>query len=135
MRTRTPWKFKNRKRRLDLNSAWIFDFTQADGGFHVGLSSATLKRKREVQRKDYLTQKGEKEALLQIQNLFCHLPMNQDKYIHIAGKCHQREDPYHFDMGHYDSLLNVVDSFCCYPCYGTKRIKFQRWSYFVLNRN
>ena len=116
-----PTPIKESKVIITLKTAWLAGFIEADGGFYARVRKNTrTKVGLQLQKKFYVTQKGEHQNLQQILNL---LNSNSNVY-----KFRQNEEIYNrIDIASFQShdiLLNYLNKF---SLLGSKNISVCIW--------
>lgn len=130
--------------QINLNSAWLSGFTDAEGGFYVSLSPnkrfSTGFRER---YKFYITQKGELkllhkiDELLQIETLkqlsLTVKPKDWENFSHIC-KVPNKTDVYRLEFTRLQTLVAWTKYFDRYPLLSKKQLVFVRWRRVLLHR-
>lgn len=129
--------------QINLNSAWLAGFTDAEGGFYASLSSnkrcSTGFRER---YKFYIPQKGELKLLQRIDELVRTATLQKlssppkgwnekGRILSIPNK----EDVYRLEIERLSSLEVLVDYFSKYPLLSKKRLVFERWKRALIRRD
>lgn len=128
--------FKKKKVKVDLNSPWLCGFTDAEGCFYARLTKPTFKRKVEVQRGFFLSQ-SEKEILIFIRDLVFQEMRIQPKsatYLITENNAYKIKN-FRLTINDRDQLFIVIQYFNRYVLKTKKRISFERWVYFVNEKN
>lgn len=126
---------------MSYYTAWLSGFSQAEGGFYVGL----LKRKNRHSKQLYsnyrlvtkyhLAQQHEIKTLQQIRNMFneqilikkTELDLTSMKYICTQKKTKSQQ----LHLSSHSFLVVVICYFNKYPFYGVKKSQYHQWKRFV----
>lgn len=128
--------FKIKKVKVNLNSPWLCGFTDAEGCFYARLTKPTLKRKVEIQRGFSLSQ-SEKEILIFIRELVLQeirIKAKSPTYLITTNNTYKIPN-FRLNISNREQLLIVIDYFTRYGLKTKKRISFERWVYFVTEKN
>jgi hypothetical protein len=125
-----------KKVKVNLNSPWLYGFTDAEGCFYARLTKPTLKIKCEIQRGFSLSQ-SEKEILIFIRDLVLQeIRMKAKSPTYLITKNNAYEIlSFTLHISKREQLLVVIHYFTRYALKTKKRISFERWVYFVNEKN
>ena len=130
--------------QINLNSAWLSGFTDAEGGFYASLSPNKKFRTGFRERyKFYITQKGERkllqriDELLQVETLkelsLTVKPKDLENFSHIS-KVPNKTDVYRLEFTRLQTLVAWTNYFDRYPLLSKKQLVFVRWKRVLLHR-
>ena len=133
--------FNSKKPIVSYCDAWVSGFSQAEGGFYVGLGKQKNRHSKQLYSnyrlliKYHVSQKNELETLQPIRNLFyeqilikkAHLNMTSMKYI-LTDK---RKSVQQLHLGSRPFLIVLICYFNKYPLYGIKKRQYHQWKRFV----
>ena len=129
--------------QINLNSAWLAGFTDAEGGFYASLSSNKRRSTGFRERyKFYIPQKGELKLLQRIDELVRTATLQKlfsppkgwnstERILSIPNK----KDVYRLEIERLPSLEVLVDYFSKYPLLSKKRLVFERWKRVLIRRD
>jgi hypothetical protein len=131
-----PITVKTNKIKVDLKSPWLCGFTDAEGCFRVTLTKPTLKRKSEVQRVFCLSQ-TEKAIVVSIRDLILKQRGIQSKHSNylISENKSYEISTFQVTITDKNQLFVLIDYFNQYPLKTNKKKTFERWVYFVVEKN
>jgi hypothetical protein len=110
---------------INLNSAWISGFFDAEGGLNATLTSnKRMKFQFRLYFKAYLDQKGEFAILKKIASLFA---------VQKVTIRNARKKYYRVEISSKVSLKNVLDYFKKFPLRSKKKLVFKLWEPLVTN--
>lgn len=137
--------YKQPNLKLNLDSAWLSGFVDAEGGFYASLTKQkNLKLKYRLRMKFYITQKYELQILLDILRLIhenslrvlvnqniqnTNLVFTENKYI-----SNFKLDFYRLEINTDIYILTIIAYFEKYQLQGKKHIVFSRWKRIYINR-
>ena len=129
--------FDPRKPVVNLNHAWLAGFTQAEGGFYLGLEKRYDRNSENVfsnyrfVKKYHVSQKNELSTLKHIRNVIYEKIQNKKQTLDLTSMKYiltdKRKKTQQLQLTNISFLLVLLLYFDKYPLYGKKKRQYHQW--------